>query len=194
MFYWIVIAIVNFISRVCFNIKYIGKENVPKTEGAILAVNHRSNWDVILAASASPRKLRFMAKSELFKNKLFGGLIKKLGAFPVQRGKGDIGAIKSALGILNKKEIMLMFPEGRRIRKGEHEVTDAKAGVAMLATRAKVDIIPVYISGQYKFRHKITVVIGEPIKYDDYYDQKLNMETLQNLSNDVLKQMRKLKI
>ncbi|MCX7715021.1 MAG: 1-acyl-sn-glycerol-3-phosphate acyltransferase [Clostridia bacterium] len=190
MFYRFVRGLVGIFLLFVFRIKRIGQENVPKTGGAILAVNHKSNWDVVVVSVTCPRMLRFMAKSELFENKLFGGLIRRLGAFPIQRGKGDIGAIKGALSTLNSSHVMLMFPEGKRVR-GE-AVTDAKAGVAMLATRARVPVIPVYISGKYKWMSKITVKYGSPILFDEYYDKKLTMDELQTLSNDVLRKMRSL--
>ena len=93
----IVRVLVRLFLLFAFRIKVTGKENMPVDGGAVVVINHRSNWDVVIAGIASPRQLGFMAKSELFKNKLLGGLITALGAFPVQRGKGDIGAIKAAL-------------------------------------------------------------------------------------------------
>lgn len=173
----------------------IGQENVPEEGGAIYAVNHRSNWDVVMAGLACPRKLRFMAKSELFQNKLFGGLIRRLGAFPVRRGRGDIGAVRSAVKILSGGEMMLMFPEGRRVRNEEEQQrTDAKAGIALIAATAKVPVIPVYISGKYRWMSKITVVMGEPISLEEYYHQELTIQELQDLSNDILRTMRTLKV
>lgn len=192
MIYRICRGIVRFISFFLFRITYEGRDNIPEQGGAILAVNHRSYWDVLMAGFACKRNLRFMAKAELFNNKIFGGFIRKLGAFPVNRGRGDVGAVKSALSILKKEEVMLMFPEGRRIRAKSRPVTEAKAGVAMIAVRSKVPVIPVYISGEYKWMHKIKVTVGKPIYFDKYYGEKLTMEQLQTLSNLVLKTMRQL--
>lgn len=190
MFYTIVSAILRALLHLVFRIRVVGRENVPMTGGGILAVNHRSNWDVIIAGTNSPRKLRFMAKSELFHNKLFGSLITALGAFPVQRGKGDIGAIKGALSKLKAEHIVAMFPEGRRVKEGE--VVSAKPGVVMLAIRGKVPVIPTYISGKYKWFGKITVHFGPPIYYDTYYDEKIVVEQLQQLSDEMLRTMRSL--
>jgi 1-acyl-sn-glycerol-3-phosphate acyltransferase len=190
MLYRIGRIIVGAVLHIIFRRRFIGVENVPAEGGVIFAVNHRSYWDVILAGLACPRPLRFMAKSELFSNKLFGSLIRALGAFPVKRGRGDIGAVRSSIKILSDNEVLLMFPEGRRVRGGY--VTDAKPGVAMIATAAKVPVIPVNISGKYKWMNKITVTIGKPITFKDYYDKKLTMQELQNLSNCVLKSIRSL--
>jgi len=155
-------------------------------------VNHRSNWDPPIAAITSPRKLRFMAKSELFKNKLFAKIITALGAFPIQRGKGDVGAIKGSLTILKNEEVMLIFPEGGRVK--DEKTTDAKPGVVMLAIRAKVPVIPTYISGKYRWFGKITVRFGEPVYYEKYYEEKPVVEELQSLSNELLATMRSMKV
>ncbi len=190
MFYRIACAVLKVFLHLVFRIRIVGKENVPLTGGGILAVNHRSNWDVVVAGIAVPRKLRFMAKSELFDNKLLGKLISSLGAFPVHRGKGDIGAIKAALGKLKANHIVAMFPEGKRVKEGELE--SAKPGVVMLAIRGKVPVIPAYISGKYKWFGKITVYFGPPIYYDTYYDEKVVIEQLQQLSDEMLRTMRSL--
>lgn len=168
----------------CFRIKKTGVENIPKEGGAILAVNHTSNWDVLVVGTTFPRTMRYMAKAEMFKNRILGGLFKSLGAFPVHRGRGDIGAVKSAFEILNEQQVMLMFPEGKRVKKNIR--TEAKAGVAMIASKAKVPVIPVHIIGDYKWMGKIVVVYGKPIEFSQYYDKKVTMDELQRLSNDVL--------
>lgn len=172
-----------------FRIKVEGKVNFPEKGGAILALNHRSNWDVVVAGTVSPRRLRFMAKSELFKNKFFGGLISMLGAFPVKRGKGDIGAIKSAMSILKNEEVMLMFPEGRR-STGDN--ASAKGGVVLISQMANVPVIPAYISGKYKFMHKITVRFGEPVNIPK--EGKLTGEEIQQFADDIMKKVRSLKV
>lgn len=184
MFYKIAKVVCRFIFLFIFRLKVEGKENIPAEGGAIVAMNHRSNWDVPVAALGIKRKLRFMAKAEMFKNKAGNWLFSSLGAFPVQRGKGDIGAIKAALGRLKENHIIAMFPEGRRNKNGEK--TDPKPGVVMLAIKAKVPVIPVHIAGKYRWFSKITVTFGEPIYYDDFYDKKVVVEELQNLSNELM--------
>ena len=181
--YCIVKYLLRFIMLFVFRLKVIKKSEFPK-EGAIIAANHASNWDPVLIALTSPRRLSFMAKSELFKNKIFGALIKRLGAFPVHRGKGDIGAVKTALTILKDGRVMIMFPEGKRVKKGEK--AEIKPGVAMIATHAKVPVIPVQISGKYHWMSKITITYGEPIYLDEYYGERLSIEKLQEISSSVM--------
>ncbi len=184
----IIKMLVRFFLLFVFRIKIVGKQNMPKDIGVIAAINHRSNWDVLIAGACTPRRLGFMAKSELFKNKLFGWLITKLGAFPVQRGKGDIGAIKAALTRLRDNDVVAMFPEGKRVRN--NEVVSAKPGAVMLATKAQVPIVPIRIIGKYSWMSKIVVVIGEPVEYTQYLGQKLSVEVLQGLSDDLLKKIK----
>lgn len=191
MFYKTAKVILRFIMLFVFRIEFKGGENMPGEGGVILASNHKSYWDPVVLALASPRKLRFMAKSELFKNKLFGGLITALGAFPVQRGKGDIGAVKSALTILKGDGVMLIFPEGKRCKD---DTAEAKPGAVMLAARARVPVVPAYISGKYRWFSKITVTFGEPIYYEEYYEKKAVVSELQQSSDMLIKKMRSFKI
>lgn len=190
MFYKVCTVIVRFVMLFVFRLKFVGRENLPKEGGVIVAFNHKSNWDPVIAGLSCPRKLRFMAKEELFKNPVFGALIKALGAFPVRRGRGDIGAIKSSLKILSEGEVMLMFPEGHRIKDGRR--VKAKPGVALIAQRAQVPVVPVCISGEYKWLHRVTVTYGKPISLEEYYGQKLEQEKIQEIADGILDEVRKM--
>ncbi len=190
MFYSIAKGIVSFFLIFVFRLRRRGIENVPKEGGVILAFNHKSYWDPVAAALTSKRRLHFMAKAELFKNPLFGGLIKSLGAFPVSRGKNDIGAIKAAMKILRGGEVMLIFPEGGRIKNGKK--VKAKAGVAVIAQMAGVPVVPVNISGEYKWLHKITVTYGEPIYLDKPDGKKTDQAAAQAQAENILENIRAL--
>ena len=106
MLYSFVKIVCKIILGLFFGIKTVGKENVIEG-GVILAANHISNWDALAIAGTCPRQLAFMGKKELFKFKPFGAILKKIGAFPVNRGKGDIGAVKTALTILKQEKAMM---------------------------------------------------------------------------------------
>ncbi|MBR3791679.1 MAG: 1-acyl-sn-glycerol-3-phosphate acyltransferase [Clostridia bacterium] len=167
-----------------FRLEVRGRENLPKDTGAIVAINHRSNWDAVVLGATAPRPLGFMAKAELFKYKISAAFFKALGSFPVQRGKGDISAIKAALSRLRNNEIVAMFPEGTRVRKGQK--VEPKQGAVVLATRAQVPIVPINISGKYKWMSKITVTYGEPIYYTQFADEKPTVEQLHSMSIDLM--------
>lgn len=189
MFYEIIRTILRVVTFFVFRIKRVGyNENVPKEGGVILAFNHTSNWDPVIAGLTCKRHLRFMAKEELFENPVFGRLIKALGAFPVHRGAGDIGAMRASFKILGEGSAMMMFPEGRRIKDGRK--VKAKPGIALIAQRAKVPIIPVCIDGKYAWMHKITVTYGKPVSLEEYYGKKLEVEKIQEIADGVLDDIR----
>lgn len=184
MFYRFAICVVRFFMFFFIRLKGEGIENIPKNEPIIIAYNHKSNFDPVVAGLTCPRQLCFMAKTELFKNKFFGGLIKRLGAFPVNRGKGDIGAIKTALNIFKENGTMLIFPEGGRMKNGKR--IKAKPGVAVIARMGGVKVVPAHIKGEYKWMHKVTVTYGEPMDFEQYKGSKLSGDELQALADDVL--------
>src|SRR5690606_10964952 len=110
--------ILRFIIAVFFSVFYrvqiIGIENIPKEGAAILCSNHISELDMFFIGYRIKRLVRYMAKEELFKNPLLRFFITRLGAFPVKRGKGDVGAIKTSLRLLSEGHIVGIFPEGTR--------------------------------------------------------------------------------
>lgn len=160
-FYHYLYIIVGPILRLLMPLRVKGREYIPEG-GALLCANHASGWDPILIALALPNDsgLAFMAKEELFRNRLLSWLLHKLGGFPVNRGGNDLAAIKTALKSLNDGRRLLVFPEGTRVEKQGD--TDAKGGITMMATRTGVPIIPVYCGGKKKLFHRYTVVFGEP--------------------------------
>ena len=188
----IVKAIVRGFLKIAFKVEVLGEENLIKDGKAIIAVNHRSNWDAVIMGGMTDRKLWFLAKSELFKNKLAGRFLKSLGAFPVERGKGDIGAVKTSLKLLSDGQALLIFPEGRRIKNDDTQ--KAKTGTVMIASHAKAPIVPVYISGKYRFRGKITVCFGKVIDFFESYEEKLSREQLQEKADFVMQKIRELKV
>ena len=188
MFYRIADVILHFVLLFIFRIRRTGVENIPLEGGVIVAYNHKSYWDPVMAGATCPRKLRFMAKEELFKNPLFGSLIKALGAFPISRGRGDIGAIKGSLKILKEGNTMLIFPEGKRSKDGQ--IGSVKPGVAAIAHRAKVPIVPACISGDYKWLHKITVSYGEPVYLD--FENKMTADEMQSAADDIINRIKRM--
>lgn len=165
MLYNIVRAIVTPIVYLLFNIKFEGLENIKEKGGFVLCCNHRTLLDpVFIVVGIKKRKLRFMAKQELFKNRIFGAFLESLGAFPVNRGKGDMGAVKKAEKVIEKKHIILIFPEGTRSKTGK--LLRGKTGAAHIACDTGADIVPAAIcyKGKLSFRKKVTVCFGKPLE------------------------------
>lgn len=183
MFYKFCTSLCRFFLHIIFGLKTEGRENIPNEGAFILAPNHQSNFDPVVVGATFNRPIRFMAKSELFKFKPFGALITALGAFPIQRGKNDIGAIKGAFSILKQGNVLLMFPQGKRYKDGSKG--KLRTGVTVIAHKMQVPILPVFIDADYKFRHKITVNYGTPISFGEYYSQKLDDNLTQELTQKV---------
>jgi 1-acyl-sn-glycerol-3-phosphate acyltransferase len=120
-------------------------EHVPAEGGILVIANHLHNADPVLLTIAFPRPLHFMAKKELFGVPLIGWVIRRVGAFPVDRGKADRGAFRRADAILAQGIAVGMFPEGTRSTTGG--LGPAHSGAALLALRARVPVLPVTIVG-----------------------------------------------
>lgn len=161
--YYIVVAIVRVAMHIWFNLKFEGRENIPKGKAFVYASNHRSYADPVLVTLAGKGRFSFMAKKELFEKKLFAWLISSLGAFPVDRGSGDTAAIDKAISNVQNGINLLIFPEGTRSKDGR--VGRGKTGVAFIAAKSHADVVPVGINfeGRLHFRSRITVRVGKPI-------------------------------
>ncbi len=148
-----------------FGFKTIGRENVPATGPLIVACNHVSNLDPPCLGVGMPRPVSYMAKTELFDIPVLGPVITGLGAFPVDRSRGDIASIKTAIGILERGTCLGIFPEGGRNTDGTKA---AQMGVALLASRSGATVVPAYVSGtsKSKFRSRVTVVFGKPLRFE----------------------------
>ncbi len=127
------------------DVRVSGLENIPELGRVILISNHISNYDAPFIACSINRRFHAMAKVELYKNKVFGRLLYLLGAFPVKRGEGDIGAIKMAMKILKREDALLIFPEGTR--GNGKEILSFNSGFAVLAEKMNAPVVPVYLSG-----------------------------------------------
>ncbi len=169
--YYLVKVIVYIAFKIAFSVHFEGRRNIPNGEAVIYASNHRTNADPPLVACMGKGKFAFMAKEELFKNKFFAFLIRGLGAFPVARGKGDMGVLDTAIERLNSGRSLIIFPEGTRSKDGK--VHRGHSGAAVIAAKSQKKIIPVGIvfGEKLKFRTKITVKYGEPIDPNEYIDQ-----------------------
>lgn len=134
---------------------------------AIIISNHRSNLDPVLLALCLPRFIHFMAKEELFGNKLAGLLIKALLAFPVSRKASDMKSMKTALELLDKGKCFGIFPEGKRAVTDEMDAFEK--GAAFFAIKTDAPILPVYIpKNNYRLFKRPRLYIGEAIRPEEY--------------------------
>lgn len=161
--------------RFFFNIKVIGKENEPKEGAVIVCANHLSFFDVVILGAALNRPLRFLAKKEVFKIPILSGLIKALGAFPVDRSSvaSSANSVKTSLHLLSLGESVMLFPQGHRQAghaPDEPEI-QIKHGVGMMIKRSKAPVLPICIQSRkwtIRMFKRIYVSIGEPIYYEEF--------------------------
>ncbi len=165
MLYQIAHVVVYRLARIFFQLRIIGVEHVPKEGGVIVSANHSSYFDIPLLGCALCRPADNIAKSELFKNRLIGAFFRKLGGFPVRRGKGDHNAIKEAARRLKTGRLLSIYPEGTRTRDGQ--LQKGKAGIGMLVVASKVPVVPAFIEGTYLLRpfRQVTICFGKPIDF-----------------------------
>ncbi len=154
-----------------YRLRVRGLEHLPEG-GFVLAVNHTSNFDPWpLGVPFLPRRqLRFMAKSELF-NPLLAPLLRAGGAFKVRRGEGDVDAMRTAVDLVRSGEIVVMFPEGTRQKKGLRKRRTARphTGAARIALTAKAPLVPAAIVGTDRLSRlaPIRVAYGTPLDLSD---------------------------
>jgi len=184
-FYYFVRAVARAVLRIFTRYAVEGLDNVPQDGGVILAPNHTSYADPPIVGSACKRRVWFMAKSELFN--IFGlkRVIVLCGAFPVTRGAADRKALRTALSLLERGEVLCVFPEGQRSLDGK--LLPAEVGFSFLAAKAQVPVVPVAITGARDFLRpgsplfrfaKVRVRFGPPLPPPPNTDDKKVLEEI----------------
>lgn len=159
---------------------FIGVENVPVDGGYIIAGNHVSYLDPILLWSGVPQPTHFIARQSLFDTPVIGWGLRRLWVIPIKRASADREAIGRAVAILKGGEPVGIFPEGTRQRAdagAEGELGEAHAGVAFIAARAGVPVVPVGISGTERALPRgawfprfprVTISYGPPVRPEEF--------------------------
>lgn len=171
MFFYHLIRTLSFVVRPFYPVKFINKENVPKNGAALFVVNHSIWYDPVALAYSTRRHIRYIAKSEIFKNPIFGFLLRKAGIFPVHRGNDDISAIRTSLSILKNGGLLCIFPEGTR-GKYKQELQTFHDGAAMIALMSKAPCIPVYMQ-QFRLFRRTKVHFGKPVDFGQLLQKKV---------------------
>jgi 1-acyl-sn-glycerol-3-phosphate acyltransferase len=170
-------AFVRLAGRVLAKIELVGLERIPADGPLILICNHAHLVDPPLVGSYSPRPVHTMAKRELFEVPLIGWLFWAVGAFPVRRYSGDLGALRVARNYLRDGGVVLMYPEGTR--NHGRGLKPALPGAAMVALLTDSPVVPVAIEGSHRIRWKsiwflwllgrkphLRIEYGEPFKFE----------------------------
>jgi 1-acyl-sn-glycerol-3-phosphate acyltransferase len=168
--YWSIRGVLLPCFLLYFRLRRIGREHIPDDGPLLLAANHRSFLDPFVIGMMLRRPVYYMAKRELFERRLQGRLLNALGAFPVDRGAGDAGAMDAARAILERGDCVVVFPEGTRVRPGP--LGTPKRGIGRLALEAGVPVLPIAVLGSEDVRRgwrirprRVCVRAGRPLRF-----------------------------
>ena len=143
-----------------FRPKIIGREQIPLEGGVILAGNHRHIFDPCMPILSTKRPVHYMAKKELF-NSPVGWFFKVVGCIPVDRGHDNTKSKKEAIEVLENGEVLGIFPEGTRNKKGVG-LLPFKYGAVSMSNKSGALIVPFAITGKYRlFNNKLTIRFGK---------------------------------
>ena len=168
--YWLTRALLQPAIHVYFRLRRAGRQHIPAGP-MILAANHRSFLDPFVIGCCLRRPVYFVAKKELFENRLLGWFLNCCGAFPVRRGESDEESVQTALMLLERGEAVVIFPEGTRIREGG--LGEPKRGVGRMALQSAAPVIPIAVIGTERARPrrvlirpvKVVVRCGPPLRF-----------------------------
>jgi glycerol-3-phosphate dehydrogenase (NAD(P)+) len=168
--YWLVRAVIQPFFHLYFRLSRIGREHIPQEGPVILASNHRSFLDPFVIGTMARRPLYYMAKKELFRGRVVSWLLSSLGAFPIDRGRGDQDSMRTARELLERGDCVLVFPEGTRVRPGP--LGRPKRGVGRLALETGAPVVPIAVFGTERVRrgwrirpHKVRIRAGSPLRF-----------------------------
>jgi len=182
-FYQLAVNLFTVVTKLLFFVRIEGKENLP--QGACVIMGNHKAWidPFLLAMCARDREIRFMGKKELWGNKVFAWIAKQVRGVPVDRGNADMASIRMSMTVLKAGHTLGIFPEGTRT-KGDG-MMPLQGGASLLALRSKCDVVPVYIDGDYRLFHKVTVRVGKPVEMDDLLAGRINRDTCDVLSDRI---------
>ena len=190
--YWFCYTLSGLAAKTVFSYRAFGQENIIEEGPAIMAANHQSYLDPPLVGITCRNELYFLARKTLFEKKLLGSLISRVNALPVDLSRGDLTAVRTIINLLKEGHRTVIFPEGTRSLDGN--IQQARPGIGMIIAKTLVPVVPMRIFGSFeawpkggKIRpHRITVVVGKPIRFvkEDFGGN--NRESYQKISEQVL--------
>ena len=176
------------IFKVLYRVKFIGREKEVLDKPYIVCANHTSLMDVVMLVLAFKSQIRFMSKKEVFHTPILGWFAKSMGAFPVDRKNGDVAAIKKTISMLEDGEKVGIFPQGTRRPYENPRDTEVKDGIGMIASRAGVGFVPVYIKtkrGKLSLFRKTRVIVGDYISLEEINAEGTGKEKYAQITNYV---------
>lgn len=190
-FYKVIYCVLWVLMKIFFPWEATGRENLPAKGGVVLCANHTSFLDpiLVLLGVTMKRQVSVIAKAELFRIPVLNWILKGMEMISVKRGMSDVSAIKDGLRVIRSGELLLIFPEGTRVKDGQ-EVT-AHPGAVVLASRAGVPVMPIYVCKKKRMFRKNKIVFGQPYCLD-FAGRKPTHEESQRLTADLMSRIRAL--
>jgi 1-acyl-sn-glycerol-3-phosphate acyltransferase len=191
--YFAIYHLTRLIAKVCFRFRCIHPERMIQQGPVILAMNHQSYLDPPLAGICCSRAIFFLARKTLFDQRLLGWLLPKLNVIPVDQEGSDRSALKAVIRVLRDNQGVLVFPEGSRTLDGN--LQPAEAGIGFVIAKTLAPVVPMRIFGAHealprsggKLRFcRITIVIGEPLRFSEEDLQGRSREIYPRLSRRVM--------
>ncbi len=192
MFYSFLKVVLYVLAKIILRLEISGTDNIPLNGPVVIASNHVSLLDPPIIGVATPRKIHFMAKQELFVPVL-GAIYRTLGAFPVRRGAADRNAIKYGIDLLLAEKVLAIFPEGTRSKNGQ--IGKAEPGALMMAGKARAVIVPTAVSGTNLSSSggiwpKVKVKFGKPIYFLE--DEPVTKEVIVRMTDELMNEIQTL--
>lgn len=159
-------AVIGFVLDIVNPVRLVGTENIPAEGAFILCANHISFRDPVYMVLKLKRRIIFMGKAELYRNKILGTLLREIGSFPVERGKADMNAMRTAFKVLKDGDGLGIFPQGTR--SSADEPTQMHSGTALIAQRSGAPVIPAYIHGPYRFFRRTKISFGKAVDLSEF--------------------------
>ena len=186
-FYRRIKKLFGWIFKKLYRVRIINPEKEVTDKPYIVCCNHTALMDVTVISLAMKTQVRYMAKKEVFKIPLLRGFVKAMGAFPVDRKRGDVGAVKKTIELLKNGECVGVFPQGTRMPYVHPKDTTIKNGIGMFAERAGVGIVPVCIrtkKHKLKLFRKTEFIIGDYISSSELaFDEYTGKEKYQKIAD-----------
>ncbi len=171
-----------------YPMKVYGKENIPEG-GAVLVSNHFRAIDCGFIKRIYYKNIKFLAKKEVFKNKLIGKIAKAYGGIPIDRENPDMKSLLEAIKEIKKGHKLCIFPEGTRNISGTNELQEIKGGSAVFSVKAKCPIVPIMILNKSKIFRRTKIIIGKPFELTEYYGKKLTEKEISEMDNIIREKM-----
>ncbi len=171
-----------------YPMKVYGKENIPEG-GAVIVCNHFRAIDCGFIARICDKDIKYLAKKEIFKNKLISKIVKSYGGIPIDRDNPDMKSLLEAIKEIKKGNKLCIFPEGKRNVSGTSDLQDIKGGSVIFSVKAKCPIVPIMMLKKAKIFSRTIIIIGKPFELSEYYGKKLSGEDIDKLDQIVREKM-----